>query len=289
MIRSAVRGTGKTLIGLGVLILLFVAYQLWGTGLAHSRAQSDLKAQFDATLRAPTTTTPPGAEPVAPPPPVLGEAVAVLQIPKIGVDEHIVEGVEVEDLKKGPGHYPGTRMPGEAGNAAIAGHRTTYGAPFFRLNELEKGDEMLVTTKAGEFRYLVDRIDIVTPDDTYVLDETQDNRLTLTTCHPRYSAAQRMIVVGHLEGPVVPTAPVAPSTRPPTLAAEGGPGLSGGTSARGPAVGWGLLAALVLLATWYLSRLWSKRWAACLVGAPVFLAVLFMFFENFALLLPANV
>lgn len=284
------RGTGKTLISLGILILLFVAYQLWGTGLAHSRAQSNLRAEFEQTLAAPTTTVPVGAPAPSAPVQVPGDAVAVLKIPKIGLDQVVLEGVGVADLKKGPGHYPGTRMPGEAGNAAIAGHRTTYGAPFFRLNELENSDVMTVVTKAGTFDYEVIESKIVTPNDTFVLDDTDDNRLTLTTCHPRYSAAQRLIIVGRLKGPVIPAA--APATTPaerPTLVAEDRAGLSGASAARGPALAWGLLAAIVFGATWYLSRLWSRRWAAALIGAPVFLAVLFMFFENFALLLPANV
>ena len=84
-------------------------------------------------------------------------------IPKIGVDKIVVEGVGRNDLRKGPGHYPDTPMPGQPGNAAIAGHRTTYGAPFNRIDELEPGDEILVTTLQGPFTYEVTGTEIVTP------------------------------------------------------------------------------------------------------------------------------
>ena len=120
---------------------------------------------------------------------------ARIRIPDIGVDKIVVEGVQVSDLKRGPGHYPDTPLPGQPGNAAIAGHRTTYGAPFNRLDELEPGDEILVTTAQGAFRYEVQRQLIVSPDQVEVLDDFGDDRLTLTACHPKYSARQRIVVV----------------------------------------------------------------------------------------------
>jgi sortase A len=291
VIRQVVRGTGKTLIASGVLILLFVAYQLWGTGLHEARAQDALKDEFASTA----TTVPATADPVAPPTtvaPLIGDAIAHIVIPKANVDKIVVEGVGVEDLKKGPGHYPGTPMPGEPGNAAIAGHRTTYGAPFYDLSDLEPGDPITVTTKVGEFRYEVDNLQVVSPESIEVLNPTEDNRLTLTTCNPRYSAAERLIVSAKLV-----TAPVAPPpppegtvTAPPTqLAADGLAGLSGKQAAKGPAVGWGILCAAIWLATWWLSRLWDRGWMAYLIGTPIFLGALFVFFENFARLLPSNI
>jgi len=305
MVRQVVRGTGKTLIATGVLVLLFVAYQLWGTGVAHSRAQKSLRSDFASRLAAATTTTtalgssapPAAAEPVAPVAPVADGAVALMRIPKIGVDQVVREGVGVEDLKDGPGHYPDTRMPGELGNSAIAGHRTTYGAPFNRLDELDVGDPIEVTTLSGSFRYEVMEEKIVSPDEVSVLDDTTDGRLTLTTCNPKYSAAERLIIVAKLTTPVDPPAtdPLAAAVPPPprerlSLAAEEDrAGLSGVRAARGPTVAWGIVAASVWLATWLLSRMWHRRWPAYLLGAPVFFAVLFVFFENVARLLPANV
>ena len=291
MVRQAVRMVGKTLISAGILLLLFVAYQLWGTSLAQSRDQKALRAEFDRHL----TDTPPSS-PSSPPPAAverpLGDAVALLRIPSLGVEQAIVEGVGPDDLKKGPGHYPETPMPGEAGNAAIAGHRTTYGAPFFRLDELSTGDPMFVTTRAGRFRYEVAESRVVSPEAIEVLNPTDDARLTLTTCNPRYSAAQRLVVIARLVGPAVdppPTPVPAPPRRPEGAVLEERAGLSGASAARTPAVVSGLLAALVWAITWLVAQSWSRRWLAYLLGLPVFLVVLFVFFENVARLLPSNV
>ena len=257
-------GLGRLLIAAGVVVLLFVVYQLWGTGLREAQAQADLTERFTESL----VQTPPAAEPAepaepveAPVPPPTGEAVAIIQIPKIGVEKAVVEGVGVADLRKGPGHYPATPMPGQPGNAAIAGHRTTYGAPFYDLNELEVGDEILVRTLQGEFRYEVDRTSVVRPDQVEVLDQTEEARLTLTTCNPRFSAAQRLIVSAVL---------------------------TGDPSARAPAIAWGALAAAIWLAAGFVARRW-RRWPPYLVAVPTVLVVLFLCFENVARLFPASI
>ncbi|HEX2047823.1 MAG TPA: class E sortase [Acidimicrobiales bacterium] len=306
MIRQVVRGIGKTLICTGVLILLFVVYQLWGTGVAQARAQKKLRSEFTRQLAAPAA-----AEPVTPASPdttaaptttvpvqlAEGDAAGVILIPKIGLDQAFIEGVGVEELKQAVGHYPDTKMPGEKGNAALAGHRTTYGAPFNRLDELVAGDAISVTTQAGTFRYEVTEKRVVTPDEISVLDDTPDNRLTLTTCHPKYSAEQRLIVFAQLVGPPVgePVAPVdgtATTTPPRTRELAAGvdrPGLSGAGATNRPAIAWGILAASVWLSAWAVGRWTGRRWTAYMVGAPIFFVVLFVFFENVARLLPANV
>ena len=286
--RRVMAGTGRTLIAAGVLILLFVVYQLWGTGLAEARSQRSLKKEFRQLL-GPTTTTAPGTPstlPPAPPPAPTGTAVAIIKIPKIGVEKAVVEGVSLSDLKKGPGHYPETPLPGQPGNAAIAGHRTTYGAPFFDLDELQPGDTVFVTTKQGSFRYEVTEKKTVRPKDVSVLDRTDDNRLTLTTCHPRFSARQRLIVIAALQGEAAPAPPPTTTTTAPddgttpqtTLPTEevDPAGLSGESASAWPTFWWGLLA-----------RRWRK-WPAYALGMPVFLVVLFVFFENVSRLLPAN-
>ena len=316
-VRRIVAGIGRTCIAAGVLILAFVAYQLWGTGLAEARSQDRLRSDFLDALQTPTTTsststtstTPggPGAEDTtttlspAPPTPT-GEAVAIIRIPKIGVEKAVVEGVGVNALKRGPGHYPTTPLPGQPGNAAIAGHRTTYGAPFYRADELEPGDLIQVTTRQGEFTYEVRDKKVVRPTQNEVLEPSEENLLTLTTCHPRFSAAQRLIIVGELTDNPAPAPPPSPAPAPgeepdvepeeeepaevPTLADEAS--VSGGDNAKLPAILWGLLAAFVWLVTWLLSKRWG-RIPAYAMGTPVFVVVLFVFFENFALLLPANV
>jgi len=291
--RRVMRGTGRVLISAGVLILLFVGYQLWGTGIAEARSQRSLMGDFE--LPRPASTTPgTTAPPVTAPPPVPdGEAIAVIRIPKLGVEKAVVEGVALGDLKKGPGHYRDTPLPGQPGNSAIAGHRTTYGAPFYRLDELEPGDRITVATRQGTFDYEVREQKVVRPSEVSVLDPTPDNRLTLTTCHPRFSARQRLIVVAALLGPAAPApVPSTSTTAAPPGTIPGDPpsldaGLSGQEASNGPAVMWGLLAALVWLATWAVSKRWRK-WPAYVVGTPVFLVVLFVFFENFSRLLPAN-
>ena len=292
--RTVVRGIGRSLIALGLLILLFVVYQLWGTNLAESRSQDRLRSDFLDVLAESTATTTPGAPTTtaAPRQQPTGEAVAMIRIPKIGVEKAVVEGVSVSALKKGPGHYPTTPMPGQPGNAAIAGHRTTYGAPFFDLDELAPGDRVEVTTRQGEFTYRVRELRVVRPSQNEVLAPTEENLLTLTTCEPQYSAARRLSVIAALtdepvEAPPPPPAPpVDEPVEAPSLADD--TSVSGESTSKLPAVLWGSLAALVWLVTWLLSRRWG-RLAAYAMGTPVFLVVLFVFFENFARLLPANV
>lgn len=275
-----------------MLILLFVAYQLFGTNLAEARSQTALRKQFHKTLSANSTGQATTVDPaLIPPSAPEGDGIAIIKIPKIGVEKVVVEGVGVDDLKKGPGHYPGTPLPGQPGNASVAGHRTTYGAPFFRLNELASGDTIFVTTRQGQFQYQVRDLHVVTPNDVSVLDKSSDNRLTLTTCNPRFSATERLVLVAALVGnATAPPAPAATAPGPSTLPGDttaARAGLSGQSKARTPAVLWGLLAAAVWLGAWLLGRAW-RRWPAYLLGTPVFLVVLFVFFENFSRLLPAN-
>jgi sortase A len=201
--RRVLREIGYGLMTAGLVVLLFIAYQLWGTGLVEANSQRHLRQQFDNLVSrppAPTASSPTGSTGPAPPipSPPTGGAVVHLVIPKIGVDKFVVEGVDPAELRKGPGHYPQTPFPGEQGNAAIAGHRTTYGAPFYRLNQLHPGDDIYATTASGRFHYRVSQSNVVKPSDVSVLDPTHDNRLTLTTCTPRYSASRRLVVVSQL-------------------------------------------------------------------------------------------
>jgi sortase A len=276
-IRRAVGWLGQTFITLGVLILLFVAYQLWGTNLAEARSQDRAQKDFKTVLE----EVPPDPSKVLPPTPE-GEPVAIIKLPRINVEKAVFEGVGVPQLKKGPGHYPDTPMPGQPGNAAIAGHRTTYGAPLSDMDKMQPGDPILISTLQGTFQYDVIDVKIVSPSAVEVLEPTEDNRLTLTTCHPRYSASQRMILTAALKGPAAAPSPQFESKR---VAIDDG--LSGDPAARGPAAAWGAAAALVYLGIYLLSRRW-RRWPAYLIGAPILLVLLFFFFENFARLLPAN-
>jgi len=194
----------------GAFVLLFVAWQLWGTAISQHHAQGQLKAEFDAAVRehhAPKATasgpTLIAASAKVPSPPD-GSVVARLQIPAIGLDQYVVAGTSAAQLSQGPGHYDGTAMPGQAGNVAIAGHRTTHGAPFNRLGQLVHGDRIILTALSGQpFTYVVSGTpQAVSPNDVAVLNYFGDNRITLTTCTPEFSAAQRLIVMGQLKQPV---------------------------------------------------------------------------------------
>jgi sortase A len=311
--RQILGAIGRVLVTVGILLLLFAAYQLWGTGIYEARAQSQLEDQFHeqqrrharastttTTTTAPssttTTSTVPPTTTVAPVQlPENGDAVAHISISKVGLDAYVVEGVDVADLRKGPGHYPGTPLPGQEGNAAIAGHRTTYGAPFSDLDQLAVGDEMELETVQGTFRYRVDRAPfVVDPNDREVLQSQPDPArqgrdratLTLTTCNPKYSAAERLIVTATLVVPSGAT-PLPPtvSTTPERVATISG--LSGEDSSNTPAIVWGVIAAVVG-ALWWLVFHRHPSWVTWIVGAIPFLVVLFVFYTFFERVLPAN-
>jgi len=313
--QSALRAVGKSLCVIGALLLAFVGYQLWGTSLSEHSAQSRLRTELNAQLHqhaptsrsASTSTTgggdaaegdtlgSSGSDTAAADSPALGAPVGFLSIPRIGMsDDVIVEGVGTDQLRQGPGHYPGTPLPGQPGNVAIAGHRTTYAAPFYNLNELKTGDPITIQTVLGTFLYLVTQSTTVPPTDSAVLDSTGPSELTLTTCNPRYSANQRLIVVallqssdlvatGHPGGSTKPTRATKNASRT-ELADNGAGGSVGG------AVLWGLLTAAVALAVWALwRRLRSPgRWGVLTLGTPVVLVVLFVFFGHVSAVLPAS-
>ena len=296
--RTVIGAIGRVLITVGLLILLFVAYQLWGTGIYEARAQSDLESQFNRELgrqrsqNTTTTTSTPTAttEPTAlPPVPADGDPVGVIKIDKIGVDKVVVEGTSVPDLRKGPGHYAGSPMPGQLGNAAIAGHRTTYGAPFGDLDRLSKNDTISVRTLTGTWEYvLVDNPFVVKPDQTEVLDPTVDPdigqplaTLTLTTCHPKYQATERLIVKAQL------TSRQTPLPGPDRTKLVLDTGLSGGSESRTPVFVAGLIAALVGGLWWFLFHRYA-RWTTWFAGVIPFLVALFVFYTYLERVLPNN-
>jgi sortase A len=130
--------------------------------------------------------------------PLEGDAIGRISIPSIGVSEFVVEGTDTANLRKGPGHYPSTPLPGERGTSAIAGHRTTYGAPFRRLDDVRPGQPIAVDLPYGRFVYRVERIRIVDDQDLSVLRRVGYDRLVLTACHPLYSAAERVVAFARL-------------------------------------------------------------------------------------------
>jgi sortase A len=202
--RTVVRGIGQTLITAGLVILLFVAYELWWTGLTTRHDQHELLNTLHQQWTQGKTIKDPA----------LGSGIAILRIPRLGRKYSfvVVQGTSTADLIKGPGHYPGTAMPGQVGNFTVAGHRTTYLHPFYNINELKVGDPIVLETRTMWFTYRVQDIpgtsarhqEIVSPSDIAVSYPVPDQPnasavptqrvLTFTSCNPRYSAAQRIVV-----------------------------------------------------------------------------------------------
>ena len=291
---------GRVILVAGVLVLLFIPYLLWGTGLITAQAQRDLRQQFAASQRLRHQSVdvhppsgPSGPPTVAPPitEPALGSALGIISIPKIALTMAIVEGTGADQLRSGPGHYPGTPLPGQAGNAAIAGHRTTYLHPFYDLDQLTAGDAIDIVTIQGQFVYKVIGSQVVAPSDVAVVAPTPTPVLTLTTCNPRYSASQRLVVQAALVADVVsgvsPThvasaaqgTPVPKPTAPVALQRHWW-----------EAVAWGLAVAALMIGVWSLAlRLRGPRRVAVLtVGLALWLGVVFLFFGALAPLLPAS-
>jgi sortase A len=139
-----------------------------------------------------------------------GDAIGQIQIPRVGHTYNVVEGTDTHSLEEGPGHYPSTAFPGMGQTVAVAGHRTTYLAPFRFLNELTAGDKIFVTMPYGRFTYVVQYQRIVKPTQTSVIDNVGYDRLVLSACNPLYSAAQRIIVFARLRA-VTPLGPAKSS------------------------------------------------------------------------------
>jgi sortase (surface protein transpeptidase) len=226
--RSAASVVGELLVTCGLVVLLFVVYELFVTDLIAERHQDELSEQLEAEWD--------DAGPAAVArPEVPGDALAVLYIPRLGVDYRrvVLEGTAEETLSQGPGHYSDTALPGEPGNFSLAGHRVGKGSPFLALDELRPGDPIVVETATSWFVYRVlgDREtgefdgdpsgipgrQIVRPTDIEVISPTPDGPargaptgtyLTLTTCHPRYSAEQRLIIHATLDGAAIAKADV---------------------------------------------------------------------------------
>ena len=165
--------------------------------------EADIDPLAGVTVAIPVATAVDGsaALPVPEPPPASAYAPTPeishgqLEIPKIGLSQPFFEGVTLTAINRGPSHWPGTAMPGEVGNVVIAGHRTTYSKPFWALNELVPGDELVFTVGLERIVYELERIEIVSPNDVHIVDQTHERRATLFACHPRGSARQR--IVGH--------------------------------------------------------------------------------------------
>lgn len=175
--------------------------------------------------RAVTTTTlplpvpePPPADPYADVPVI---QIGRIEIPKIGLDHPIYEGITLTVIDNGPGHWPGTALPGERGNAVFPGHRVTHTHPFYDIDLVVPGDEVIFHMPEADYTYRVTETLIVVPDDLWIVGQTEKPTMTIFGCHPKHSARQRFVVKGEL----VHTAPSMASV---AIALQAGDALSGG-------------------------------------------------------------
>lgn len=323
MIARTLGRLGRTLIAAGILVFLFLGYLLWGTGLQTAQAQSKLAKQFDrevaeakAHLATTTTTSAPTTAPGSPdttvddpapidlPVPRQGDIVGKIAVPSMGLlPKTVVEGTDEEQLKRGPGHYPGTALPGQMGNVAIAGHRTTYGSPFHDIDQMRNGDKITITTTYGTFVYTMIDHKIVDPGDTSVLENHGQALLTLTACHPVYSASQRYIVIAKLDGRAVGKLSGQDQANKQIQKQLAGDVTTkrslSSFDARHPAITqavlWGLVCAAIWLAAWVVARFvlgrrhrWYVAWLPYVLGLPLFAVTLYVFFEHFVRQLPSN-
>jgi sortase A len=211
-VRAALRGLGELLVTAGVVVLLFVAYQLFWTNLQADRAQAKVTDRIENGWDKPGAYDPaaptlPGGKPQSLP--GVGDGFAVMWIPRLGSSWHkpVVQGVALSDLHRGLGHYQETAMPGQLGNFSVAGHRATNGEPFRSLDRMKVGDSIVVETKSTWLVYVVDKTFKVLPDGVWVIDPVPgkpvsttptQKLITLTTCDPRWGHTRRLIVSGHL-------------------------------------------------------------------------------------------
>lgn len=225
--RAVVRFLSNVVAVAGVLLLgdagLTLAWQEPISAFLATRSQSALERELDQEFAKPS------ADPTAP----LrgddlrrraasyrrglgtGRAVARIEMPTLDRRYAVVHGTDTESLRKGPAHYPDTPLPGEGGTVGIAGHRTTYLAPFRTIDQLRSRDPVVVTLPYGRFTYRVERTRIVAPDALWVKRRVSYERLILTACHPLYSAAKRIVVFARLDTvePAPLPAPTDPSSR----------------------------------------------------------------------------
>jgi sortase A len=303
---------GKVLIGAGIVLLLFVAYLVWGTALQQSHTQNVLRTTLEHKAQstrvrdafAPTATQdklptgPPRVAPTTAEPPE-GSPMGEIRIPAIGIDQVIVSGTAAADLRQGPGHYTNTPLPGQAGNAGVAGHRTTYGHPFYNLNVLKVGDPVVLTTVQGVFVYDTTGSHVVSPSDGAILQNQSGAWVTLTTCNPRFSASTRLVVTAELvhselfaDTPVTPTKPTRTEGikkgHTDTTAQTGA--LAGNSDGHVlNAVLWGLAVAVVgAIALLAAHRHRRRRWIINGAGILVSLVLLYYFFTAVSPLLPAS-
>jgi sortase A len=265
---------GRAMIATGLLMLSFVAYQLWGTGFAESRAQDTLASQF--VTQQPTK-------------PQFGGLVGRISIPSINLSKFIVAGVRTNDLERGPGLFPGSPLPGQLGNVAIAGHRTTFGAPFGRINEIHDNTVITLESQDGTFTYVVQgEPQIVEATNVSVARTTDPTTATLTlvSCHPKWTSSRRIIVVATLQ----PTLTPQPATPLPVSVQTQrvNDGWFHDSSAWPLVLSLASILMAIAAAAFILRRRGRRAFIVYPTAFVIFVPVLFLFFTALTRLLPAN-
>ena len=266
---------GLTLLGIGALIVLFLVYLFAVTPLTASRDQQRLTQSLVgkplAVFKLVDGSIPPQ-----------GQAVAVLEIPTLGLHQVVVEGTSAADLMNGPGLMPGSALPGSPGNSVIAARRVTFGGPFGSLGSLRPGDRIRTVDGAGTFTYRVTRVRTVDAGQRDVVTPTADDRITLVTSNSNLVTSGRLVVQGKLVG--------QPTAVPDNIVAVPSYdlGLSGDPTAGGLAVLWSVITLMVLagaaLAVWR----WRRPWLVYLFATPVLMLCGLFACESVARALPAT-
>ena len=224
--RRWVQILGWTLVWSGLFGVGLIGWQVFGTHVVNGRVQAAAGVQLDQSFLQTRQDLPeavevpvleveevsvaegePGSVPdvveyYVEDQPTEDTEFAYLSIPSLDLEAVVFEGVTVETLKKGPGHMPWTPLPGQTGNAVVSGHRTTYGRPFFDFDQLEPGDRIEIETAIGTHVYVVRDSFVVKPTAVWVTEDREGSWLTMTTCNPKFSARERLIVTAELvDGP----------------------------------------------------------------------------------------
>lgn len=199
-VRAVTHTVGELLITTGVLLLAFLVWQLWWTDVVANRAQANEVTRLEQQFAVPPAKGSDSVHPTA----KLGSAFALIRVPRFGSTfiRPVYQGTETDILSKGIGHYAGTAMPGQVGNFATAGHRTTYGKPYTDIDRLKKGDVIVVETAKAYDVYAVTSHEIVLPTQVDVIEpvpgrpnaKPTEAVMTMTSCNPKFSAAQRYVV-----------------------------------------------------------------------------------------------
>jgi sortase A len=278
--RGLFHSAGRALVIAGALSLLFAFFQFGVANISERRSQRALNGAFRDLI---ASGAPLGAGADGKPHPIdVGDPVAILEIPSLGLRKIVVEGTGAEQLKRGPGHVPASFVPGQYGHAVIAGRRTTYGSPFRRLDLLREGDEVITTTPYGRFTYRVRTVGHIEPRRAQDLEGSTNGLLTLVTSNPPYTPNGALVVDAELTSD-----PSTFADPPRPKGSAGAVDFTGNPSALLGVLASGLLLFAAVAGAEQLYRRW-RRWPTYLITTPIILALLFAWMDGLLSTLPST-